>query len=172
MQQCGEDPAPDWKRWRSAVSIPYHAFVTWGEAQEMADNKTKPTEASVAGFINAIAEPQRRTDAKTVIRLMQRATGKKPKLWGSSIVGFGSCHYVYESGREGDMPIIAFAPRKAALVLYNLIGASGADTLLARLGKHSTGKGCLYIKKLADVDEGVLGQLIANAANKRRRNAL
>jgi hypothetical protein len=137
----------------------------------MAENKTKPTEASVAGFVDAIADPQKRADAKTVIRLMHRATGKKPKLWGPSIVGFGSLHYVYDSGREGDMPIVSFSPRKAALVLYNLIGAGDADALLAKLGKHTTGKGCLYIKKLADVDEGVLEKLIGNAAIRWRRSA-
>ena len=91
---------------------------------------------------------------------MQTATGEKPKLWGPSIIGFGSYHYTYESGREGDAPIAAFSPRKAATVLYGLIGFSGADALLARLGKHTTGKGCLYIKKLSDVDQTQLETLL------------
>ena len=134
----------------------------------MAENQTRPTAASVAAFVEAIAEPQRRADAKAVLRMLQRATGLKPRLWGPSIVGFGSRHYVYDSGREGDMPIVSFSPRKTALVLYSLIGANGADALLAKLGKYTTGKGCLYIKRLADVDESVLEKLIENAVSRRQ----
>ncbi len=106
----------------------------------MAENKTKPTPMSVAAFIAALPDPARRADAQALVKLMQTATGEKPKLWGPSIIGFGSYHYTYESGREGDAPIAAFSPRKAATVLYGLIGFSGADALLARLGKHTTGK--------------------------------
>ena len=135
----------------------------------MAGNKTTETQASVAEFVAAIDDPQKRADAQVIIRLMQRATGKKPVLWGPSIIGFGSCHYVYVSGREGDMPIVGFSPRKAALVLYSLINAAGADALLAKLGKYTTGKGCLYIRKLADVDQAVLTQLIDNAAHRKGR---
>ena len=103
---------------------------------------------------------------------MQNASGEKPKMWGPSIVGFGSCHYKYDSGREGDMPLIGFSPRKAATVLYGLIGFKGADTLLAKLGKHTTGKGCLYIKKLADVDQKVLEALLGKSvAAKRTRHS-
>jgi hypothetical protein len=87
---------------------------------------------------------------------MQKAAGEEPKMWGSSIIGFGSQHYVYDSGREGDMPVIAISPRKAASVLYGMTGFSGSDALLEKLGKHTTGKGCVYIKKLADVDQKVL----------------
>jgi hypothetical protein len=134
----------------------------------MADNQTRPTAASAAAFVEAIVEPQRRADAEAVLRMMQRATGLKPKLWGPSIVGFGSRHYVYDSGREGDMPIVRFSPRKAALVLYSLIGANGADALLAKLGKYTTGKGCLYIKRLADVDESVLEKLIGNVLRHKQ----
>jgi hypothetical protein len=94
---------------------------------------------------------------------MQSAAGEKPKMWGPSIVGFGSNHYRYESGREGDIPVVAFSPRKAATVLYGMIGFSEAAALLARLGKHKTGKGCLYIKKLADVNQHVLEALVAKA---------
>jgi len=129
----------------------------------MAVNKTKPTKLSVAAFIDALAEPTRRADAKALVKLMQSAAGEKPKMWGPSIIGFGSYHYRYESGREGDMPVVAFSPRKAATVLYGLIGFSKAAALLARLGKHTTGKGCLYIKKLADVDHHVLEALVAKA---------
>lgn len=129
----------------------------------MADNKSKPTQSSVTAFVDGLADEGKRADAKALIRMMQRATGEKPKLWGPSVIGFGSYHYVYESGREGDMPVIGFSPRKAATVLYIMTGFRGADALLARLGKHSTGKACLYIKKLADVDQEVLAELIAKS---------
>jgi|SRR5271165_3504984 len=126
----------------------------------MAENKTKPTQVSVAAFIDAITDQTRRADAKALVKLMQSASGEKPKMWGPSIIGFGSCHYKYDSGREGDMPLIGFSPRKAASVLYGLIGFAGAEALPAKLGKHTTGKGCLYIKKLADVDKKVLEDLV------------
>jgi hypothetical protein len=102
---------------------------------------------------------------------MQSATGEKPKMWGPSIIGFGSCHYKYESGREGDMPIVGFSPRKAATVLYSLM-APASQAVLARLGKYTTGKGCLYIKKLADVDQKVLEALVVQSvAATRARHA-
>ena len=126
----------------------------------MPENKTKPTALSVTAFIDAIPDEARRADAKALVKLMQRATGEKPKLWGSAIIGFGACHYKYASGREGDMPMAGFAPRKAASVLYNIIDCKGADVLFAKLGKHTAGKGCLYIKKLADIDQSVLGELV------------
>jgi hypothetical protein len=129
----------------------------------MAENKTKPTEISVAGFIEAITDETKRADAKALVKLMQSASGEKPKMWGPSIIGFGSVHYKYGSGREGDMPVIAFSPRKAASVLYGAIGFDGAEKLLAKLGKHTTGKGCLYIKKLSDVDQKVLQTLVAKS---------
>jgi len=136
----------------------------------MAENKTKPTKLSVAAFMDALPDQTRRADAKALVQLMQSAAGEKPKMWGPSIVGFGSYHYTYESGREGDMPLIAFSPRKAATVLYGMIGFGGADALLAKLGKHTTGKGCLYIKKLADVDQHVLEALaVKSLAAKRAR---
>jgi hypothetical protein len=129
----------------------------------MADNKTKPTKLSVAAFIDAITDSTRRADAKALVKLMQNAAGEKPKMWGSSIIGFGSYHYKYDSGREGDMPLIGFSPRKAATVLYGLIGSSDSKVFLPKLGKHTTGKGCLYIKKLTDVDQQVLETLIAKS---------
>ncbi len=132
----------------------------------MADNKTRPTKLSVAAFIDALTDQARRTDAKALVKLMQTAAGEKPKMWGPSIIGFGSYHYRYDSGREGDMP-----PRKAATVLYNMTGSSDSKPLLAKLGKHTTGKGCLYIKKLADVDQKVLEALVVRsvAAMRARR---
>jgi Domain of unknown function (DU1801) len=138
----------------------------------MADNKTKPTQVSVAAFIDALADETKRADAKALVKLMQSATGEKPKMWGPSIVGFGSCHYKYESGREGDTPLVGFSPRKAAAVLYGVTGSSDSDALLAKLGNHSTGKGCLYIKKLSDVDRKVLEAMVAKSvAAKRARHA-
>jgi hypothetical protein len=138
----------------------------------MAENKSKPTTLSVAAFINAVADPARRADAKVLVKLMQSEAGVKPKMWGPSIVGFGSCHYTYDSGREGDMPLIGFSPRKAATVLYNMIGFGDSPELLARLGKHTTGKGCLYIRKLADVDQQVLKTMIRKSlAAGRARHA-
>jgi hypothetical protein len=135
----------------------------------MADNKTKPTELSVAAFIDAIADPTKRADAEALVKLMQDAAGEKPKMWGPSIIGFGSFHYKYDSGREGDMPLIGFSPRKTATVLYNVIESS--EALLAKLGKHTTGKGCLYIKKLADVDKQVLKAMVVKSlAALRARN--
>lgn len=134
----------------------------------MADNKTKPTRLSVMSFINALADSDRRADAKALVKLMQAAAGEKPKMWGPSIIGFGSYHYKYESGREGDMPVISFSPRKAATVLYGLTGFIEASTFLAKLGKHTTGKGCLYIEKLSDVDQNVLAAIVANALAAKR----
>jgi hypothetical protein len=134
----------------------------------MPDNKTQPTKLSVAAFIDALADPARRADSKTLVNLMQSATGEKPKLWGPSIIGFGSYHYKYDSGREGDAPLVGFSPRKSATVLYNLIGSNGAQALLAQLGKHTHGKGCLYIKKLADVDQKVLQALIVKSVAAAR----
>jgi hypothetical protein len=131
----------------------------------MADNKTKPTKISVAAFIDSITDQSRRADAKALVKLMQKAAGEKPAMWGPSIIGFGSHHYVYDSGREGDMPVVAFSPRKAATVLY---GLSSAEALLPKLGKHTRGKGCVYIKKLADVDEKVLEAMVVKSIAARR----
>ncbi len=133
----------------------------------MAENKTKPTQLSVAEFIAGVADPVRRADAKALIKLMQSATGEKPKMWGPSIVGFGSYHYKYESGREGDMPLISFSPRKTAMALYNMGGFSGSEALRAKLG--SAEKGCLYIKKMAEVDQKELETLIVKSVEAMRK---
>ena len=134
----------------------------------MTENKTKPTQLSVAAFIDALTDQTRRADAKALVKLMQSVTAEKPKMWGPSIIGFGSYHYKHDSGREGDMPIIGFSPRKAATVLYNVGGFSGSEALRAKLGKHSTGKGCLYIKKLAEVDQQVLETLVLKSVAAMR----
>jgi hypothetical protein len=126
----------------------------------MADTKTKPTKVSVAAFIAALTDPVKRADAKTIVKLMQSATGEKPKMWGTSIIGFGTFHYKYDSGHEGDMPLACFSPRKNAIVLYCLTGSRDSEALLAKLGKHTRGKGCLYVKKLADVDRKVVEALV------------
>jgi hypothetical protein len=127
----------------------------------MPENKTQQTKASVAAFVEAIPDDAKRADAKALLKLMQAATGEKPKMWGPAIIGFGSRHYKYDSGREGDMPMVAFSPRKAAIVLYSLLTPADSADQLAKLGKHTTGKGCLYIKKLSDVDQSVLKTMVA-----------
>jgi hypothetical protein len=134
----------------------------------MAENKTKATKLSVATFIEALTDRTRREDAKALVKLMQSATAEKPKMWGPSIIGFGSYHYKYDSGREGDMPLIGFSPRKPATVLYGVGGFSGSEALRAKLGKHAAGKGCLYIKKLAEVDQQVLETLILKSVGAKR----
>jgi hypothetical protein len=134
----------------------------------MAANKTKPTAVSVAAFVNALAEPNKRADAKALIGLMKKATGEVPRMWGPSIIGFGTHHYQYASGREGDTVLVGFSPRKPATVLYGAMGCENAELLLAKLGKHTTGKGCLYIKKLSDVDLKVLRELIVESVVAKR----
>lgn len=133
----------------------------------MAENKTKATKVSVSSIIAAVPDEGRRAEAKVLAKLMQAASGEKPAMWGPSIIGFGTHHYVYDSGREGDMPIVAFSPRKPALVLYALSGAPGADALLSKMGKFTMGKGCIYVKKLADIDLKVLERLIAAAVKAK-----
>jgi hypothetical protein len=135
----------------------------------MAVNKTRATEASVAAFVDAL-EPARRLDAKAVIKMMKNATGEKPKMWGPSIIGFGTQHYKYDSGREGDTVLVGFSPRKAATVLYGLTGFKDAAALLAKLGKHTTGKGCLYLKSLSDVDQKILEKLIVKSVAAKRES--
>ena len=129
----------------------------------MADNKTKPTKLSVPAFIDAIPDSTRRADAKALVKLIQSASGETPKMWGPAIIGFGSYHYTYDSGREGDMPLICFSPRKAATVLYSMTGASDSASLLAKLGKHTVSGSCLHIKKLADVDQKVLKTMVVES---------
>jgi Domain of unknown function (DU1801) len=126
----------------------------------MAEAKTQPTAASVTAFIDTVADETRRADCKTVLKMMRKATGAKPVMWGSAIVGFGSYRMTYANGRTGDWPIIGFSPRKSALTLYLMTGYDGQQDLLARLGRHKSSKACLYLNKLADVDIDVLAQMI------------
>jgi hypothetical protein len=136
----------------------------------MAENKTKPTGASVAGYLAAIEDETRRKDCKALSALMTKATKQKPKMWGPGIVGFGSYHYKYASGHEGDSCLTGFASRKSDITVY-LGSFPGRDPLLAKLGKHKVGGGCLYIKKLGDVDLKVLEKLIvASAADRKKQD--
>ncbi len=130
------------------------------KASKKSDPKTKPSGKSVAAFINAVENETRRRDAKTVLAMMKKATGEKAVMWGPSIIGFGRYHYKYASGREGDMLLVGFSPRKANMVLYVLGSLGNDDPLLAKLGKYKTGRSCLYVNKLEDVDEKVLIKII------------
>ena len=125
----------------------------------MAENKTKQNQASVEDFINSVEDEIKRGDCRTIDKLFREISGEEPKMWGASIVGYGTYHYKYESGREGDFMRIGFSPRKQNLTLYIMPGFGKYDDLLSRLGKHKTGKSCLYIKKLADVEMSVLQEL-------------
>lgn len=126
----------------------------------MTENKTKPTEASVADFLAGVEPARKRDDALALDRLFRRVTGWQPRLWGPSMIGYGAYHYVYDSGREGDFLATGFSPRKTSLVVYIMPGYADFGDILARLGKHKLGKSCLYINKLSDIDESVLEELI------------
>ena len=128
----------------------------------MAEPKTRPTKASVTEFIDRIADENRREDSRTIIAMMRKITGEKPVMWGESIVGFGSQTLTYANGSELDWPITAFSPRKQSLVLYVLTGKEKPE-LMKRLGKHTTGKVCLYIKRLSDIDINVLEELVTDS---------
>ncbi|MGZ8846701.1 MAG: DUF1801 domain-containing protein [Pyrinomonadaceae bacterium] len=128
----------------------------------MAEAKTKPTKQIVEKFIKSIPNEETREDCRTIAKLMTEATGAEPQMWGASIVGFGVKHYKYASGREGDWPIIGFSPRKQNLTLYAMAGWD--KELLKSLGKHSVTKGCLYIKRLSDVNLSTLKKIIKTAA--------
>jgi len=131
----------------------------------MAENKTTQNEQSVQAFLDKAAGEKRRQDCSTILEMMRKATGLAPKMWGEAIIGFGSEHYKYESGREGDMPIIGFSPRKQDLTLY-IGGLDRMSDLLGKLGKFKTGKVCLYIKRLSDVDVTILEEMIEQSLKK------
>jgi hypothetical protein len=137
----------------------------------MAENKTKATEASAESYLSSIKDEARRKDCEALARLMARATKQPPKMWGTSIVGFGSYHYKYESGREGDSCLTGFSSRKGDISVYLVADFPGREGLLSRLGKYKVGGGCLYIRKLGDVDVKVLEQLVvASVAERKRRH--
>jgi len=126
----------------------------------LAELKTKPTEKSVSAFLRAIDDTQTRADCQRLAKIMQEATGARPKMWGPTIVGFGTYHYTYASGREGDWFLTGFSPRKQNLTLYIMSGFDEYQLLLAKLGRHKTGKSCLYVRSLDDLDLAVLKRLI------------
>ena len=135
----------------------------------MAENKTKENKQSVAAFLNAIEDKRRKADAKKVAAMMREATGCRAKMWGASIVGFGKYHYTYASGREGDWALTGFSPRKQNLAVYIMPGFKPFDALMKKLGKYKTGKSCLYLNKLDDVDEKVLKKLIGDSVKLMRK---
>jgi hypothetical protein len=130
----------------------------------MAELKTQRNDQSVENFLNAVTDEKRRQDCYTVLKLMKQITRAEPEMWGNSIVGFGSYRFKYASGREGDWPLTGFSPRQQNLTLYILSGFSRYDTLMNKLGKYKTGKSCLYVNKIEDIDLGVLGDLIKSSA--------
>jgi hypothetical protein len=132
----------------------------------MAENKTKQTEKSVAAFLAGIKDPDARKDCGQLVKLMQQVTRAKPKMWGGSMVGFGNHHYKYASGREGDIFVIGFAPRKTSLVLYQMGGLDKKSELLKKLGKHKTGGGCLYIRSLDDIHLPTLKKLLQQSVKR------
>lgn len=136
----------------------------------MAELKTKQTDASVEKFLSTVTDEWRRKECQTLVRLMKRATGAEPKMWGKDIVGFGSYHYVYSSGREGDWMMTGFSPRKQNLTVYVMPGLDDFAPLLKKLGRHSRGASCLYIRRLEDLDLKVLETVLkkAVAALKKR----
>jgi hypothetical protein len=138
----------------------------------MAENKTKPTKGSVTAFLNKIKDQQLRGDCFVILEMMQKVSNCEPIMWGSAIIGFGTFHYVYESGREGDTIVIGFSPRKQNISIYLMGGLNKVEDELSKLGKYKSGKGCLYIKSLSDVNAEVLKKIFAKAFKEaQRKNA-
>ena len=134
----------------------------------MADNKTRPTKVSVGNFLERKATGQQLADSRELVKMFRAISGAPARMWGPSIVGFGSYHYVYESGREGDAPLLGFSPRKPGLVIY-LMCSLADEALKKKLGKHRAGKGCLYVKKLDDIDRSILQRLARSSVSELRR---
>jgi hypothetical protein len=134
----------------------------------MAEQKTKPTEQSVESFLDNIADESVRDDCASLVKLMKKVTGAKPKMWGTSIIGFGQYHYKYESGHEGDSCLTGFSPRKQNITVYVMPGFAEQTDLQSKLGKHKAGKGCIYIKRLADVDTKILERMIDHSVQYLR----
>ena len=129
----------------------------------MASLKTQKNDASVEEYLNSVADDRKRKDSFAILELMRDVTGEEPAMWGTSIIGFGTYHYKYASGREGEWPLVGFAPRKRNLTLYIMPGFDSYESLLADLGKHTTGKSCLYVNKLEDIDLAVLRELVSQS---------
>jgi hypothetical protein len=136
----------------------------------MAELKTKRSKVNVKAFLNSVPDEKKRRDSFTILELMKKVTGKEPEMWGDSIVGFGKYHYKYASGREGDWFLTGFSPRAQNLTLYIMAGFDQYDTLLSKLGKHSIGKSCLYIKKIEDIEMDVLEELVKRSVEHMERN--
>ena len=171
MQTITEDLDESGKRiWRKMLGISHGDKETTLTKDDltilMSEQKTKPTKVKVEDFLDAVENPTRKKDGFELLRIMKEITKEKPVMWGPSLVGFGTYHYKYKSGREGDWPLVAFSPRKQNLSVYIMPGFEEFDDLLGKLGKHRIGVGCLYIDKLADVDISVLRDLIAKSYEK------
>ena len=138
----------------------------------MAELKTKRNKGDVEAFLNSVQDEKKRHDSFTILELMKKTTGKQPEMWGDSIIGFGSYHYKYASGREGDWFVTGFSPRKQNLTLYIMSGFDEYEQLLSKLGKHSTGKSCLYIKKIEDVDMDVLKELVKQSVEHMEKTSV
>ena len=138
----------------------------------MSGPKTKVSDSSVSQFLATVDDEVKRQECQEILEMMQDASGSPPKMWGTSLIGFGSYHYTYASGREGDWPVCGFSPRKASISVYIMPGFDPFDSLMKKLGKHSTGKSCLYIKKLDDVDRQVLQELIRASVTLMRSKYL
>lgn len=134
------------------------------------ENKTQPTEQSVESFLDSVEDERKRVDSYTLLQLIGEVTGDKPVMWGSSIVGFGTYHYKYASGREGDFMVTGFSPRKRNLTIYVMPGFDQYAQMLSRLGKYKTGRSCLYVNKLADIDMDVLRELLTAGVKYMREN--
>jgi hypothetical protein len=136
----------------------------------MTELKTKRTTGDVEAFLNSVQDERKRQDSFAILELMKEVTDAEPEMWGTSIVGFGSYHYKYASGREGDWMLVGFSPRAQNLTLYIMSGFNECDGLLEKLGKHSTGKSCLYIKRMEDVDKAVLKELVRKSVEHMSRS--
>lgn len=135
----------------------------------MAELKTRPTDASVEAFLDTVEDDGKRSDAYAIMGLMRELTGEEPRMWGSGIVGFGTYRYTYDSGRTGEWPLTGFSPRKQNLTLYIMAGFGRYEELMGRLGRHRTGKSCLYVKRLEDVDLRVLRELIDRSVSHMKK---
>lgn len=134
----------------------------------MAENKTKETNESVTDFLNAVPDEKKRADAFRIVEFYRQQTGFEPKMWGPSIIGFGTCHYKYASGHEGDMPLAGFSPRKDSIVLY--VGEyPGREKMLEKLGKYKIGKVCVYVKRFDDIDHEILAKMVADDMNYTKK---
>jgi hypothetical protein len=161
---------PEWRHARNLVQVGESRATLHRKESAMAETKTRPTDVAVEEFIAKVDDPQKRADSHVLVEMMQRLTGDKPKMWGPTIIGFGSYHYKYASGHEGDACMAGFSPRKAEFSIYlSPEPTEKRDALLARLGKHRMGKGCLYVKRLDGLDMNVLEQLVIDGIDVAKR---